>query len=254
MTGFFISHECRDILAYQLHIFETTQIEMTLFQRSDISRKELIESDLLLLVFNRKRPKFPFITSSKRLVKRFLNFDHIFERNDYTILPLSFNRWYTQNKISYNLAVHGSKTFLLEQDILPFDSLADAVISFALATGKKTHQFYIVDKSFKGLLFVANNTDPKKYLHVEINANGTENMVSTRQSLVTYDSVPPLHNQVLMLLTQLESNEGYKITYEYSRSFKSNQYFDFENEKNITNFPKLNRCVVGLHSARKIQN
>ncbi len=257
MTGYFISHEFRDIQAYQLNIFETTQIEMSLFQRSDTSRRELIDSDLMLLVFLKKRPHLPFITSSGRFLKRSINKDNLFEAGEYTILPLSFNFWYTANKVSYNLAIHGAKPFLLEQDILPYYILSDAIISFAINAGEKFSQekkssLYIVYENFIGILVVAENTDPKKYLHVEINAQEAENIVSTRQSLITIDSVPPLNRQVVILLTQLESSEGYKLSYTYKTEFKSEQSFSYENEKDIMNFPRLNRYVVGLHSPRLI--
>ena len=174
MTGFFVSHECRDILAYQLHIFETTMIEMSLFQRSDISRKDTIDSDLLLLVFRTRRPQLQFITSSKRLVRHFINKEHMFGIGDYTILPLSFNFWYTTNKISYNLAVHGSKPFILEQSRVPHYYLADALIALALNIGKRsdvtfnTTNIYTLSDDFSGLIVVAENLDPYQHFHVEI--------------------------------------------------------------------------------------
>ena len=180
----------------------------------------------------------------------------MFGNDEYTIVPLSFNFWYTSNKISYNLAIHGSKAFLLEQDILPYNVLSDAVISFALAIGKQwdSDRLYLVTENFNGILLVANNTHERKYYHVEINAEKSTNMVSTRRNLITKDSVPPQHRQVIMLLTKLESSEGYSLKYKYSAGHSKEQYFDFNDEKNIMNYPKLDRQVYGLHSPRRIQS
>jgi calpain-15 len=258
MTGYFVSHECRDILAYQLHIFETTQIEMSLFQRSDKGRRELIDSDLLLLVFRTRRPQLQFVTSSKRLVRHFINKEHMFGAGEYTILPLSFNFWYTSNKISYNLAVHGSKPFILEQSIVPNYYLADALIALAVNMGKRSDvtfsstNIYTLSDEFSGLVVVAENLDPVHSFHVEITGDGSVNVVSTRQSLTTCDSVPPLYRQVLIILTQLESSESYSINYGFKIKLKSQQCFNYRNEMNIMNFPRLNRNVSSLHSPRPI--
>ena len=255
MTGYFASTDCRDTLSYTLHAFETTEMEISLFQRSDMSRKDIIDSDLLLLVFQQKLPHLPFVTSSKRLNKRVVNFDYMFGRGEYAIIPLSFNFWYTSNKVSYNLALHGSKPFLLEQNVIPYHILSDAVISFAIATGRKwdDDRLFLVTKNFNGILIVANNIHKEKYYHVEINAEKSLNMVSTRNSLVTHDSVPPGYRQILMLLSKLESSEGYSLDYKYSGALKKDQCFNYDDQKNIMNFPKLNRKTFGLHAPRRIQ-
>ena len=145
----------------------------------------------------------------------------------------------------------------MEQDILPYFILSDAIISFAINAGEKFSReknscVYIVYENFIGILVVAENTDTKKYLQVENNAQEAENIVSTRQSLITIDTVPPLNRQVVIILTQLESAEGYKLSYTYKTEFKSEQCFSYKNEKDIMNFPMLNRYVVGLHSPRLI--
>ena len=102
------------------------------------------------------------------------------------------------------------------------------------------------------MVVVAENLDPVHSFHVEITGDGSVNVVSTRQSLTTCDSVPPLYRQVLIILTQLESSESYSINYGFKIKLKSQQCFNYRNEMNIMNFPRLNRNVSSLHSPRPI--
>jgi calpain-15 len=48
-----------------------------------------------------------------------------------------------------------------------------------------------------GWVLVGENSTEDMFLNVTVDANESQNMLSTRGTLITHDSVPPLHRQVI---------------------------------------------------------
>lgn len=297
MPGYFNWEGTREMQAYHLVVFETSEFDIGLFHKTVKNRRENSDLDLCFVVLHinggRRDSVGKVAVASKRSVRKFIGCEHIFEPGEYLIVPMSFNFWYTTgpNKRNYtsaaivdspepndakqpqqtpksftynnlyNLVLHSPKEFFVEQEMHSTFLLADTIIQLCMSNGSKTSAglenacIYTMTKGWSGILVIAENCNERAYLHVELDCERSNNVVSTRQTLTTKDSVPPLHRQVLIVLTHLEGSSGYSIQYSIKYRLSSNPFLNTwpGNEgQMITNYPEINKQTFGLHAPRSV--
>ncbi len=274
----------REMQAYHMIVFESSLIDIGLFHKTSKNRRENSDLDLSFFVLKATGNKDiigSLVVSSNRAVRKFIGREHMFTPGEYLIVPISLNFWYTKESVKssnsnsetmdnnantsynnlYNLVLHSTKEFYIEQEMHHAFLLADTIIQLCLKHGQPKKQdikdatVYALSKNWSGLIVVVENASPHAYLHIEVECLKSMNVVSTRQTLITTDSVPPCHRQVLIALSHLEGTNGYSINYNISYRASSNALLNtwprLEGQK-VANNPAITKKTFGLHAPRSM--
>ncbi|XP_066999894.2 calpain-D [Anabrus simplex] len=251
-----------------LTVLEPTEAEFTLFQEGqrNSEKSQRSQLDLCVVVFRTRSPAQPevgrLVEHSKRQVRGFVGCHKMLERDLYILVCLAFNHWHTgiedpATYPEYVLAIHSSKRLLVEQISPPAYVLADAIISLTLAKGQR-HEgregmtAYYLTKGWAGLVVMVENRHENKWIHVKCDCQESYNVVSTRGELRTVDSVPPLHRQVIIVLTQLEGSGGFSIAHRLTHRLANSGGLHDWGPPNTSHCPAIDKQVEGLHSPRLI--
>ena len=150
-----------DITCVLLTIYETTDIDFTLFQKaqrnSEKSKRQQL--DLCIAIFQAANVQQKTATvgrlveNSKRTVNAFVSCKKMLEPNTYLVLCMAFNHWggqmlKNQHFPEHTLVMHSSKKIMTQKVVPDPFILADALISLTLERGnfqfsiKFTSNFY----------------------------------------------------------------------------------------------------------------
>ncbi|XP_034240011.1 calpain-D-like [Thrips palmi] len=251
-----------------LTVMEPTEAEFTLFQEGQRNSEKWQRSqlDLCVVVFRTRSAAQPqvgrLVEHSKRQVRGFVGCHKMLEEDHYILVCLAFNHWHTgmddpASYPDYVLAIHSSKKILVEQITPPSFVLADAIISLTLAKGQR-HEgregmtAYYLTKGWAGLVVMVENRHENKWIHVKCDCQESYNVVSTRGELKTVDSVPPLHRQVIIVLTQLEGSGGFSIAHRLTHRLANSEGLHDWGPSGTSHCPPIDKQVEGLHFPRLI--
>ncbi|XP_061929812.1 calpain-D isoform X1 [Apis cerana] len=258
----------RHLSCVLLTVLEPTETEFTLFQEGqrNSEKSQRSQLDLCVVVFRTRSPAAPevgrLVEHSKRQVRGFVGCHKMLERDLYIVVCLAFNHWHTgmedtSSYPEYVLAIHSSKRLLVEQISPPAFVLADAIISLTLTKGQR-HEgregmtAYYLTKGWAGLVVMVENRHVNKWIHVKCDCHESYNVVSTRGQLRTADSVPPLHRQVIIVLTQLEGSGGFSIAHRLTHRLANSGNLHDWGPPDTQHCPQIDTQVEGLHSPRLI--
>ena len=187
----------------------------------------------------------------------------MFEPGCYLVVCLAFNHWHTGDPgdaelfPKHLLALHSSKKLLVEQLVPSYHLLGDALINLTLAKGQR-HEgregmtAYYLTKGWAGLVVMIENRHEHRWVQVKCDCQESFNVVSTRGQLCTVDSVPPLHRQVIIVLTQLEGSGGFSIAHRLTHRLALSPGLHDWGPNDTQHHPQLDEALRGLHTARPL--
>ncbi|XP_074649686.1 calpain-15-like [Tubulanus polymorphus] len=252
----------QSISVTNLIVLKPTEIEFSLFQEGDRGSEANFPVDLCVLIFRGRVGSNvgPLVESSRRQIRRFVSCNCMLEPGDYSIITTAFNHWsleiHSERRVNSVLVIHSRKKVTVDQLDVPAVMLADAIIQLTVAKGKPHHgregmTAYYLSQGWSGIIVVVENRHPDRFLHIKCNCSESHNVVSTRGDMFTIDSIAPLHRQVVMVLSQLETTEGYAIAHRLLHRLSSKHSLSDWGQGQI-NIPYLCDEVRGLHEPRPL--
>ncbi|VDK85153.1 unnamed protein product [Litomosoides sigmodontis] len=193
-----------NILGFQLQIEEPTELAITVYQKGSRDR---CDGDIMVLLHKNgpcnARIGELVVRSFRRSVA-FASTKDVFLNGPalYTILAISFS----------NIA----KMVMMEAYSFSASVIAHSMMEMCLKEGQNAPSLdgtviRYVSKDFGGHILMVENHHHRHFLHVYCDCSQSTNVLSTRESLTSLDVIPPMHRQILMLLTHFETTQMYTI-------------------------------------------
>ncbi|KAL3879803.1 hypothetical protein ACJMK2_032085 [Sinanodonta woodiana] len=259
------------LMLVKLTVAYTTELEVGLFQTGVRGNENpnVSTSDLMIIILrytdNLHQAFGPLIAYSKRQLRSFVGCNAMLEPGEYVVMGLSFNIWtqgFCPKPHQCVISLHYSKTIMVEELEAKGPkyqyAMADAIIALAVAKGSKEGirdgvTVYTLMKGWSGGIFVVENRFPSEYLNLKCDCKDSSNMVSTRGRLDCVDCVPPLHRQVIMVLTQLERTSAYHLSRRIINRVNSHgRGLGDWAPPGVFHEPPLSHYTAGLHTPRPL--
>ncbi|KAE9549280.1 hypothetical protein FO519_007502 [Halicephalobus sp. NKZ332] len=202
----------------KLTVFEPTEICFTLFQRK--ARITVDQVDLLLLVHkedsSNEQPGRLVMRSERRCLASVRTNDKFFEPGNYIICCMSLTNFVEEKNIEATIVLHSGKPVEAKLKKTVPETLRQSLVQMTLKEGTpieylKDVRLYQISKSFSGLLLMMDNLNEKYCVHVKADCSQSHNILSSRGALMAADCIPPLHRQIILILTHCESSQPFVV-------------------------------------------
>ncbi|CAK8686231.1 unnamed protein product [Clavelina lepadiformis] len=283
VKGEFPNSAAQPLRGFFLTVFERTELELSLFQQVSRTQEgsDRHPVDTCICVYrsnksemNRSYTLGRLVACGRRQTKKHLPCNCFLDAGNYLVICLAFNHWLSgfmgaqatrfpsEDPVlpKYVLALHSSKPIALEYCDKIEGLLADTVIQLALNRGEENNiregvACYQLTRGWAGLIIVVENRHPDHVFQVKCDCSESSNVVSTRGSLQTKDAVPPLHRQVVLVLSQLDFYSGFtikhKLTHRVAKLERNVNLGDWAPSQ-VSHEPELDANVKGLHRPRPL--
>nr|CAD2163731.1 unnamed protein product [Meloidogyne enterolobii] len=237
-------------------ITEPTELCVILHQRN--ARTVIDQVDILVTIHKQEMNKdgFPgeLICRSPRKIGPIVRTeDSFFQPGEYLIFAHSFSNF--GEMIPGTVVIHSSKKIFSESLTSSLEVLRSSICFLMLKEGSINGDSngmiarYLTN-NFAGLALMVDNTNPNTCVQVRSDFNNSTNVLSTRGSLFAVDSLPPLHRQIIIVLTHAEASQPLSVAHSLcSRSTSFPQLKDWSPSTNYfhsQNLPLLIGESIGI--------
>lgn len=225
------------------------------------------------------------VARSDHAVRPFVTLNSILQPGQYVMVWFAFNHWgmrLEDAEIPKSvISIHSARPVTAQVRSVNPIILADCMIQMFLRDGTTSGTdvpgvvVYYLTKNWTGVAVMVANLNRDAILNVQCDCTESQNAVSTRGALVTVDVIPPMHRQVVMILSQVEgsaaSRFSYRVQYTVIPTVRhqmmnyANKFFNFlgtpppagmVDQDDLaaanTHVPELDLDVYGLHAPRPI--
>lgn len=251
-------------------VSQSTEVVVTLFQKNN--RHQNMEKCLdLLIVVCKCNPKtfapLKMIAHSKRQLKSFVSVSHVFKPGSYLVVPMAFNQYKhdqqmpTKAKLKkmpkFTMTFHSMSQISVDRFYIGTYTIADSLYYLAHKKGTRHEArqgvtVYYLSGGFAGLIVMAENRDSDQFLQIKCNCEDSNNVVATRGELLTMDVIPPMHRQIIVVLSQLEMSNGHQINHKLTHRTSTGKDLANWADPGTTNKPSLTQAIWGLHAPRPL--
>lgn len=206
-----------NVVGFQLQVEESTELAITVYQKGFRDR---CGSDIMVLLHKGgiSNTLGELIVRSARHSSSFTSTGDVFLEGPalYTVLVISFSNISDAITIQTVVAVHSAKMVMMEDFHLNSSIIALSMIEMCLKEGENKPCLdgtltRFVTSDFGGHILMVENHHQRNFLHVYCDCSQSSNILSTRASLTCLDSVPPMHRQILILLTHFEPSQIFTV-------------------------------------------
>lgn len=209
-----------------------------------------------------------FVCRTTRQISPFVSCSSVMKPGEYMIVALAFNHWGMTLSLDdipkCVISMHSSKSLHATVSIVPSCTMADSLISMLLKDGRKkkdkpTITTYTMPSSrWCGEIVMVENSSSNMHIVVKCDCRTSQNVVCTRGSMQTVDVIPPMHRQIVLVMSQMEASSGYSI--KYSLWYMESRHSAMGNWAppgfgyHELHAPGIGDDIKGLHLPRPIPN
>ncbi|CAF1608882.1 unnamed protein product [Adineta ricciae] len=229
--GKFTRHSAQTVQAYYFHVEKSTTITMGLFhQRSDREKDNYRHTQAFVLcdILNTEIGQRETVLRSSR--SAYTEWTGTLSSGAYVLIPFSTSYWHREtnneaeeeDEINYTVVIHSSTKL----DILITEESGKVLADCLIANIVQHHR--IIKKSSNYTLYISKepgaylipivgeNTSTEHALNVDIDVSKSLNIRHSRNTSITFDSIPSQHRQIHLLVDYIyKSGENTRYRYTY---------------------------------------